>query len=448
MTSPPADETRPIEGKPLSSAQTVVFRDTLWFWVRLGFISFGGPAGQIAIMHRELVEQKKWVREDDFLRALNFCMVLPGPEAQQLATYIGWRFNRTWGAIWAGAWFVIPSFFVLLLLTWMAVAQADVKPIGGILYGIQPVALAIVAEAVIRVGRRVAPRRALLVLPAAAFIAIFFVGVPFPLIILAAAIIGVVLVRIRPEIFGPGMTPRDDGPAIPGADAPEQPVYPPLSRGLKMAVIFIVLWIVPVAVLVGVFGPNSLFVEEALFFTQTAFLTFGGAYSVLTYVADVAVNTHGWLSASEMVQGLGLAESTPGPLIMVNQYVGFFGGYRSGEEMSPVLAGTMGALTVTYVTFLPSFFFILAGAPYVEALARNRTVQAALTCVTAAVLGVILNLAVFFGQNVLYPEDSLDFFALTLALVAFGILQRFRVQVYAIVIMGAAAGAVRELLFL
>ena len=430
--------------KPASSARPVEFKDTIWFWVRLGFINFGGPAGQIAIMHRELVERKKWVKEHDFLRALNFCMVLPGPEAQQLATYIGWRMNRTWGAIWAGAWFVIPSFFVLLAVSWMAVAHADVKLVGAILYGIQPVALAIVAEAVIRVGRRVAPRRALLVFPAAAFIAIHFIGVPFPLIILAAAVIGVVLARARPKLFGP----LDDPLAEPAAGAREQPVYPPLLRGLKIAVVFILLWAAPVAVLVGVFGPNSVFADEAFFFTQVSFLTFGGAYAVLTYVADVAVNTHGWLAASEMVQGLGLAESTPGPLIMVNQYVGFFGGYRFGEGMPPAMAGTVGALTVTYVTFLPSFLFILAGAPYVEALARNRTVQAALACVTAAVLGVILNLAIFFAQNVLNPMDqSFDFFALTVALATFGLLLRFRLQVHTIVIMGAIAGALHELAF-
>ncbi|MBI3661116.1 chromate efflux transporter [Candidatus Acetothermia bacterium] len=418
----------------------VTFNEALSYWIKLGFINFGGPTGQIAIMHRELVEEKRWISEEQFLRALNFCMLLPGPEAQQLATYVGWRLHGIWGGIVAGSFFVIPSIFVLLFLGWLAAAHSDVPAIAGLLYGFQPVVIAIVAAAVIRIGQRALYHAALVAFAAAAFIAMYFLSIPFPLVIAAAAAGGLILQRWQPTIFQPrGHAAAATSSSNPVESSPYK--YPPLSRALKIAVIFFILWAIPVTSLWLWRGASDVLVQEALFFTKAAFVTFGGAYSVLSYIAAAAVNDYGWLSASQMVQGLGLAESTPGPLIMVTQYIGFLGAWKFHDGFDPLFYGVLGALATTYVTFLPCFFFIFVGAPYIEALAGNRSLQAALTGVTSAVVGVILNLAVFFASHVLLPtKGSLDSFALVMAIASFLVLWRFKVPIHFLVPAGAVIG--------
>jgi chromate transporter len=426
----------PARGAPGAGPERPAFREALRFWVRLGFINFGGPAGQIAIMHRELVERKRWVSEDLFLRALNFCMILPGPEAQQLAIYSGWMLHGARGGVAAGAFFVIPSILVLLVMSWLAAAHAGVPAVAGLLYGVQPVVIAIVVEAVVRIGRRALRHAALGVIAAAAFVGIFVLRVPFPAIVAAAALAGIMLQRRSPEM----LHPAGPAPAVAAAS--------PLSRALRLAALFAVLWAVPVGGLWLWRGAADAVVQQALFFTQAAFITFGGAYAVLSYVADVTVNHYHWLSPPQMVQGLGLAESTPGPLIMVTQFVGFLGAWNHPGRFDPLLNGILGALITTYVTFLPSFFFILVGAPYVERLAGNRRIQAALTGVTAAVVGVILNLAVTFGGKVLLPAPGrLDPFALALALLSGLAIWRLRLPVHLLILAGALLGMARMLVF-
>jgi chromate transporter len=430
-----------------SSGQTkpVRFWEAFWFWVKLGFINFGGPAGQIAIMHRELVEKKRWVSEQQYLRTLNFCMLLPGPEAQQVATYIGWRLHGTLGGIVAGSFFVIPSIFVLLLLSYLAVAHSDVPAINGLLYGVQPVVIAIVVEAVLRIGKRTLNHSLLIGFAVLAFIALYFLSVPFPLVVLAAAVAGLLLSRAMPEAFrgsGHGSSEEEES-AINRAAANGRPS---VLRNLRLLATFAVLWAVPVGTLYLWRGGEDVLVKEALFFTGAAFLTFGGAYSVLSYVADVAVNGYGWLTADQMVQGLGLAESTPGPLIMVTQYVGFIGAWNDPGTFSPLLYGMLGALITTYATFLPCFLFIFLLAPYIELLANDRRLRAILVGVTAAVVGVVANLAVYFATHVLFPDgmrlDGLDVFALVVAVVSFVVLQRFKVPIYLMVPVGAVVGMV------
>jgi chromate transporter len=427
----------------VEKVKPVIFKEAFWFWVKLGFINFGGPAGQIAIMHEELVERKRWVSEGQFLRTLNFCMLLPGPEAQQAATYIGWRLHGTLGGIVAGTFFVIPSVFVLLLLSYLAAAYSEVPAITGLLYGIQPVVIAIVIEAVLRISKRTLHHAALVAFAVASFVAIYFLSVPFPLVVLVAAFAGLLLQRWWPEIFRAGGNGRE--PSAEDAETPDELSGARRSsvlRNLRLTVTFLVLWVVPVGAIWIWRGGEDVLFREALFFTGAAFVTFGGAYSVLSYVADVAVNNYGWLTAEQMVQGLGLAESTPGPLIMVTQYVGFLGAWNFSGPFGPLLYGTLGAAITTYVTFLPCFFFIFLLAPYIELLANNRRIQAALVGVTAAVVGVILNLAVFFGQKVLfaYGITSLDVFALVVAVVSFVALQRLKAPIYLMVPVGALAG--------
>ena len=436
------------------SGQTkpVGFWEAFWFWVKLGFINFGGPAGQIAIMHRELVEKKRWVSEKQYLRTLNFCMLLPGPEAQQVATYIGWRLHGTLGGIVAGSFFVIPSIFVLWLLSYLAVAHSDVPAITGLLYGIQPVVIAIVVEAVLRIGKRTINHRVLVGFAVLAFVALYFLSVPFPLVVLAAAVAGLApephplrrgCLRGRgARLLGGrgGVRRRPDGLERHALDAAQ-----PEALG-----IFVLLWALPVGALYLWRGGEDVLVQEALFFTGAAFLTFGGAYSVLSYVADVAVNQYGWLTADQMVQGLGLAESTPGPLIMVTQYVGFIGAWNDPGPFSPLLYGTLGALVTTYATFLPCFLFIFFLAPYIELLANDRRLKAILIGVTAAVVGVIANLAVYFATQVLFPDGvslaGLDVFALVVAAVSFVVLQRYKVPIYLMVPAGALLGMAWTLL--
>ena len=323
-----------------TETKPVGFWEAFWFWVKLGFINFGGPAGQIAIMHRELVERKRWVSEDQYLRTLNFCMLLPGPEAQQVATYIGWRLHGTLGGIVAGSFFVIPSIFVLLLLSYLAVAHSDVPAITGLLYGIQPVVIAIVVEAVLRIGKRTINHRVLVGFAILAFVALYFLSVPFPLVVLAAAVAGLVLSRTG--FAGEAFLGGGEGSSEEAQSAIDQTASndrPSLLRNLRLLGIFVLLWALPLGALYLWRGGDDVLIKEALFFTGAAFLTFGGAYSVLSYVSDVAVNHYGWLTADQMVQGLGLAESTPGPLIMVTQYVGFIGAWNDPGPFSPLLYG-------------------------------------------------------------------------------------------------------------
>jgi chromate transporter len=439
-------QTRPARNE--QQMKQVGFWKAFWFWVKLGFINFGGPAGQIAIMHKELVEKKRWVSEKQYLRTLNFCMLLPGPEAQQLATYIGWRLHGTVGGVVAGSFFVIPSIFVLWLLSYLAVAHSDVPAITGLLYGIQPVVIAIVVEAVLRIGKRTINHRVLVGFAVVAFVALFFFSVPFPLVVLAAGLGGLLLSRAVPEAFegGHGSSEEEES----AVDRAGSKGRPSALRNLRLVGTFVVLWAVPVGAVWIWRGGEDVLVREALFFTGAAFLTFGGAYSVLSYVADVAVNHYGWLTPDQMVQGLGLAESTPGPLIMVTQYVGFIGAWNDPGPFSPLLYGTLGALITTYATFLPCFLFIFLLAPYIELLAQDRRLKAILIGVTASVVGVIANLAVYFATQVLFPDgvslQGLDVFALIVAIVSVVVLQRFKVPIYLMVPVGAVVGMVWTLL--
>ena len=422
-------------------ARAVAYKDALKFWAKLGFISFGGPAGQIAIMHQEVVERRGWVGEQQFLRALNFCMLLPGPEAQQLATYIGWRMNGILGGIAAGALFVIPSIFVMLLLSYLAVAHIDIPAVAAAFYGIQPVVVAVVVEAVLRIGKKTLTHGMLYAFAAAAFIAIFFLRIPFPLIIAAAIIGGVLMERRLPRVFCKGRFDEQTRECIiqEEADHLQKSASPSLSHVVRVLLVCLVMWAAVVGILLGWRGLDDILTQIALFFTQAAFVTFGGAYAVLAYITDFAVG-HGWLSTEQMMIGLGLAESTPGPLIMVTQFVGFLGAWNLPGDLSPLAAGVLGALITTYVTFLPCFFFIFAGAPFIEAMAGNQRIQAALTGVTAAVVGVILNLVVWFGVQVLFPAAGFDGFGLASAAVSLVLLQKFHFPIQYLVPVGAVSG--------
>ena len=432
-----------------NGVKPVGFWEAFWFWVKLGLINFGGPAGQIAIMHRELVEKRRWISENQYLRTLNFCMLLPGPEAQQVATYIGWRLHGTLGGVVAGAFFVIPSIFVLWLLSYLAAAHSDVPAITGLLYGVQPVVIAIVVEAVLRIGKRTLNHGVLFAFAVLALVALYFLSVPFPLVVVAAAVGGLLLSRVVPDAFrggGHGAEEEEES----AVDQASSNGLPSVLRNLRLLGTFLVLWAVPVGAIWIWRGGEDVLVREALFFTGAAFVTFGGAYAVLSYVSDVAVNHYGWLTADQMVQGLGLAESTPGPLIMVTQYVGFFGAWNNHGPFDPLLYATLGAAITTYVTFLPCFMFIFLLAPYIELLANNHRLRAILVGVTAAVVGVIANLAVFFASRVLFPDGvslaGLDVFALVVAVVSFVVVQRFRVPIYLMVPVGAVVGMVWTLM--
>src|SRR5919202_2368471 len=435
-----------------AKTKPVGFWEAFWFWVRLGFINFGGPAGQIAIMHRELVEKKRWVSEGQYLRTLNFCMLLPGPEAQQVATYIGWRLHGTLGGVVAGAFFVMPSIFVLWLLSYLAAAHSDVPAISGLLYGVQPVVIAIVIEAVLRIGKRTLNHSLLVVFAILAFVALYVLSIPFPLVVVAAGVGGLLLSRAVPEAFRGGghggAAEEEEGEAV--IDQAPTNGRPSMLRNVRLLAVFLVLWAVPVGPLWLWRGGEDVLVKIALFFTGAAFVTFGGAYAVLSYISDVAVNQYGWLTADQMVQGLGVAESTPGPLIRVTQYVGFLGAWNHSGSFDPLLYGVLGAAITTYTTFLPCFLFIFLLAPYVELLASNSRLQAILIGVTAAIVGVVANLAVFFASRVLFPDGlaSLDLFALVVAVVSFVVLQRFKAPIYLMVPVGAVAGVVWALLLI
>jgi len=386
------------------------FAEALVVWFRIALLSFGGPAGQIAVMHRILVEEKRWVGEQRFLHALNFCMLLPGPEAQQLAIYIGWLLHRTLGGIVAGVLFVLPGAVAIMGLSIVYALYGNVGFVSALFSGLKAAVLAIVLQAVMRIGRRALTNRLLAIIAAASFVGIFVFGLPFPLIVALAALIGFAGSRAGLPGFGPGgghgsagKNSVSDTETALGETMPEH-ARPNPAWSLRISGAFLALWIAPTLALLFLLGGGSVFIDIALFFSQMAVVTFGGAYAVLAYVAQEAVGGYGWLQPGEMLDGLGMAETTPGPLIMVTQFVGFMAAYRDPAGLSPLLAGTLGGLLTTWVTFVPCFLWIFLGAPYVEKLRENRHVGAALTAITAAVVGVVLNLAIWFALHVLFAK--------------------------------------------
>ena len=442
MTSTPhQDQDSPVEkSHERLSPSSTTFQDapseiTVWeafmYWLKLGFISFGGPAGQIAIMHQDLVERKRWISEKRFLHALNYCMVLPGPEAQQLATYIGWLMHRTWGGVIAGGLFVLPSLFILVALSWIYIAFGDLPVVAGLFYGIKPAVTAIVIQAAHRIGSRALKNSWMWAIAAASFVAIFALNVPFPAIVLAAALIGYLGGRLAPERFktgsGHSAGKQSYGPALIDDHTPT-PDHAKFrwSYLLTVAAVGTLRWAVPMLLLTASLGWGHTLTQMAWFFTKAALLTFGGAYAVLPYVYQGAVSSYGWLTPTQMIDGLALGETTPGPLIMVVAFVGFVGGYQSAEMQSLMmggnkfLAGALAASLVTWFTFLPSFIFILAGGPMVESTHDQLKFTAPLTAITAAVVGVILNLALFFLYHVLWPESFKGRFDWIAALIAIG----------------------------
>ncbi len=440
-TTPTAENTNPAATQIAHPSFAEAFR----FWVKLGFISFGGPTGQIAIMQTELVEKKKWIGQARFLHALNYCMLLPGPEAQQLAIYIGWLLHRTWGGIVAGAFFVIPSIFVLWGLTYIYAAYGNIPWIAAVFYGLKPAVMAIVAAAVIRIGRKALKNSIMWGIAAAAFIAIFFLRIPFPLIVIGAGLIGFIGGKIWPDKFlvigGHGSEKATDTSVL--GDDTESPEHtrPSLGRAIRITAVCLALWIVPTMLLGFWQGWDGVLFKEGVFFSKAAVVTFGGAYAVLPYVAQQAVEHYGWLQPGQMMDGLGLAETTPGPLIMVTQFVGFMGGWTQHGQMNQTLAATLGALITTWATFTPCFLWIFVGGPHIERLRGNVRLTTSLSAVTAAVVGVVLNLAVWFGIHVLWPaQGGFDWFALGIGVVAFVGLTKWKWDVIPVVIGSGLVG--------
>jgi chromate transporter len=414
----------------------VSFGQAFVFWLKLGFVSFGGPAGQIALMHQELVQNRRWISEQRFLHALNYCMLLPGPEAQQLATYIGWLMHKTWGGIVAGVLFVLPSLLILIGLSWVYIAFGEQPVVAGLFYGIKPAVTAIVVQAAHRIGSRALKNRWLWGMAAASFVAIFALQVPFPAIVAAAALVGYVGGRMVPHAFQPGgghgTAPTSFGPALIDDHTPS-PAHAQFRwrRLIHIGVVGGVLWAVPMAGLTWAYGWGHTLTQMGWFFTKAALLTFGGAYAVLPYVYQGAVAHFEWLTPIQMMDGLALGETTPGPLIMVVAFVGFVGAYAQAVLGPDALfwAGAMAACLVTWFTFLPSFLFILAGGPWVESTHKSIQFTAPLTAITAAVVGVILNLALFFAHHVLWPtgfSDPIDGVSAALAVAAAIALFRFK----------------------
>lgn len=453
------------ESKTRSKTRSVSFAEAFRFWVKLGLISFGGPAGQIAIMHRELVERRRWISEERFLHALNYCMLLPGPEAQQLAIYIGWLLHRTWGGIVAGAFFVIPSIFVLLVLSYIYAAHGNVPAVAGVLSGFKPIVVAIVVEAVIKIGGRALKRWAHFVIAAIAFISIYFLHIPFPVIVIGAGLVGLLGARYMPRVFAAtSLSIKEADRKTEGGgeltqavpliidDHATAPVHtlPNKVRTLKILAIGLALWILPLVVLIAWRGWGSLHAQEYRFFTQAALVTFGGAYAVLAYVTQAAAGSFGWITQTQAVDGLALAETTPGPLIMVLQFIGFMAAWNNPQGMSQTASAVTGALVTTYVTFLPCFLFIFLGAPYIEILRGNKNLTGALSGVTSAVVGVILNLALVFGAAVIFPQGlagTANWFAAGMSVAAFVALYKFKAEVLWVVLAGGLIGLAKTILF-
>ena len=431
--------------------------EALRYWFRLGWISFGGPAGQIAIMHRELVDERRWISDTRFLHALNYCMVLPGPEATQLATYIGWLMHRTSGGLIAGILFVLPSLFVLIALSWLYLAYGSVAVVAGVLYGIKPAVVAIVLHAAWRIGSRALKHWVLWLIAAAAFVAIFAFDVPFPAIVVAAGVLGALGGQWLPQAFSrggvDGAATSAHAPALIDDATPTPPHarYSP-ARLWRVFGAFLALWLVALGALAATFGWTSALAQMGWFFTKAALVTFGGAYAVLPYVYQGAVETFGWLTPPQMIDGLALGETTPGPLIMVVAFVGFVGAWTQQVfgAAAPFAAGVAGACVATFFTFLPSYLFILAGGPLVESTHGRIRFTAPLTGITAAVVGVIVNLALFFAWHVFWPRggsDAVDAVAIAIAALAAAALFRFKVGVIPVILgcglLGLAATLAR-----
>jgi chromate transporter len=433
-------------------------------WAKIAALSFGGPAGQIAVMHRVLVEEKRWIGEHRFLHALNYCMLLPGPEAQQLAIYIGWLLHRTAGGLIAGTLFVLPGFVAILGLSYIYVIFGNIDVVAGLFFGLKAAVLAVVLQAVFRLGGRALRNNAMVAIAAAAFIAIFFLHVPFPFIILTAGMVGYVGGRTGSALFGVGRGHAagaggglDDKNSALGELTPSH-AQPNLVWSLKISVVLLVLWLVPVFALLGLFGLDNVFSEITVFFSEMAVVTFGGAYAVLAYVAQQAVQNFNWLRPGEMLDGLGMAETTPGPLIMVVEFVGFMGAFRHPGSLDPLVAATLAATLTTWVTFTPCFLWIFLGAPFIERLRGHRALNGALSAITAAVVGVILNLAIWFGLHTLFGDvhrirlgwlsldvpglQSLDAASLALTVLAALSIFRFRLPVIATIFGSAIIGIV------
>ncbi|MBK8903506.1 MAG: chromate efflux transporter [Anaerolineaceae bacterium] len=451
--------TQPVLVAP---SHNITFREAFWVWVRVAIYSFGGPAGQMAVMHRIVVEEKRWVSENRFLHALNYTMLLPGPEAQQLATYLGWLLHGMKGGLVAGILFILPGFITILGLSILYASYQEVTFVQAIFYGLKPAVMAVVVEAVVRIGKRALKNRVMIGVALLAFIAIFFFNVPFPLIILSAGVIGAVGGRFWEKQFFviKGHDVEDDA-LITDQIAPH--TRPSLRRTLLTLITCLFLWFTPLLFLWVWGGEGNVFTQIGLFFSRAAVVTFGGAYAVLAYIAQEAVQTYGWLQPGEMLDGLGMAETTPGPLIQVVQFVGFMGAYRQASGLSPLLAGVLGAVLTTWVTFVPCFLWIFLGAPYIEKLRGHKSLSTVLSTITAAVVGVILNLAVWFSLNVIFgtvdetyfgplrlyvPElSTIDWAALFIAIAAFIALFRFKVSMLWTLAGAAAAGLLYYLVF-
>jgi chromate transporter len=393
-----------------SPTHGISFGEAFRVWLKIALLSFGGPAGQIAVMHRILVEEKNWISESRFLHALNYCMLLPGPEAQQLATYIGWLLHRTVGGIVAGCLFILPGVVSVMALSYIYAAYGNVGFVEALFYGLKAAVLAIVIQAVVRVGKRALRNNVMRALAAAAFGAIFFFNVPFPLIILAAGLIGYLGARAgRPEFAAGGGHGGSKSTAVVdsmmGDELPDH-VRPSVGRALRVSAVWLLLWLVPVFTLLAVYGEANVFSQIAVFFSKMAMVTFGGAYAVLAYVAQQAVEHYHWVQPREMLDGLGMAETTPGPLVMVLQFVGFMAAFRDPGSLSPMAAGTLGGLLATWVTFTPCFLWIFLGAPFIEVMKGNKALAGALSAITAAVVGVILNLSIWFAIHTVFREVS------------------------------------------
>jgi chromate transporter len=420
------------------------FTQALWVWVKIGLLSFGGPTGQIALMHQELVDRRRWISDSRFLHALNYCMLLPGPEAQQLAVYVGWLLHRTWGGVVAGTLFVLPGAALLWGISYIYVVFGDVPWMYAIFYGLKPAVMGIVAAAVIRIGAKVLKNALMWSVAAAAFVGIYFLELPFPSIILSAGLLGLVGGRFFESRFlvfqdhggGKQADAVTDDPAL-NRDA----FRPSARRTLRTATTWTALWVLPIVALGLWFGRDHVLFQQALFFSKAAIVTFGGAYAVLPYVAQQAVETHGWLSAAQMLDGLGLAETTPGPLILVLQYVGFLGGWAQPAPFSALAMASMASIVTTWCTFVPSFLWVLLGAPYIEAMRKQKLLTCALSTITAAVVGVVLNLAVWFGLSVLFPEPgTVDWFAVAVGITVFIGLAKFKWDVIPVVIGSGLLG--------
>lgn len=454
MHNPPT----PLDTPPAAPS----FKEAFWYWLTLGFISFGGPAGQIAIMHQDLVEKKRWISDKRFLHALNFCMVLPGPEAQQLAIYLGWLLHRTWGGIVAGTLFVLPSLLILIGLTFVYLQYGNLPVIAGILYAIKPAVVAIVLFAAYRIGSRALKNKWLWLISFAAFVAIALFKLPFPLVVLCAALIGFLGSRYAPNVFnssaGHQATKQFYGKALIDDDTPT-PTHAKFNKrgAIKVLFVSLLIWFAAMAILMAIYGWQATLTQMGWFFTKAALLTFGGAYAVLPYVYQGAVDYYHWLTPIQMIDGLALGETTPGPLIMVVAFVGFVGGWSQqifGADYL-VLSGIVAATVVTFFTFLPSFMFILLGAPFIESTQNNLKLTAPLTAITAAVVGVILSLALFFAIHVFVPygftfdtiNQDIDWLAFALAVAGFIALFRFKLSIIKLMLSFAVIGLLKAVVF-